>query len=130
MIRQNKHIKGIFIGETEYKISQYADDTEITLEGDKNSFEETVKTINTFGKASGLFLNAGKTSTIWLGNKRNSLVKYMPHLQMEWNPPEFKILGIWFTNDLKECEVLNFSDFFFFFFFFFFWKYELCTKYG
>ena len=98
MIRQNKHIKGIFIGEPEYKISQYADDTEITLEGDKNSFEETVKTINTFGKASGLFLNAGKTSAIWLGYKRNSLVKYMPHLQMEWNPPKFKILGIWFTN--------------------------------
>ena len=112
MIRPNKHIKGIFIGETEYKISQYADDTEITLEGDKNSFEETVKTINTFGKASCLFLNAGKTSAIWLGNKRNSLVKYMPHLQMEWNPPKFKILGIWFTNDLKECEVLNFIEFF------------------
>ena len=34
---------------------------------------------------------------------------------MEWNPPKFKILGIWFTNDLKECEVLNFSVFFFFF---------------
>ena len=110
MIRQNKHIKGIFIGETEYKISQYADDTEITLEGDKNSFEETVKTINIFEKASGLFLNAGKASAIWLGNKRNSPVKYMPHLQMECNPPKFKILGIWFTNDLKECEVLNCSD--------------------
>ena len=55
-------------------------------------------------------LNAGKTSAIWLGNKRNSLVKYMPHLKMEWNPPKFKILGIWFTNDLKECEVLNFSE--------------------
>ena len=76
----------------------------------KKSFEETVKTINTFGKASGLFLNVGKTSSIWLSNKQSSPVKYMPHLQMEWNPPKFKILGIWFTNDLKECEVLSFSD--------------------
>ena len=110
MIRQNKNIKGILIGETEYKISQYADDTEIMLEGDKNSFEETVKIINTFGNKSGLFLNAGKTSAIWLGNKRNSPIKYMPNLHMDWNPPKFKILSIWFTNNLKECEQLNFRE--------------------
>ena len=29
---------------------------------------------------------------------------------MEWNPPKFKILGIWFTNDLKDCEVVNFRE--------------------
>ena len=29
---------------------------------------------------------------------------------MEWNPPKFKILGIWFTNNLKECEVLYLSE--------------------
>ena len=34
---KKKYIKGILIGETEYTISQYADDTEIMLEGDKNS---------------------------------------------------------------------------------------------
>ena len=110
MIRQNKNITSIFIGETEHKISQYADDTEIMLEGDKNSFEETIQTINTFGNKSGLFLNAGKTSAIWLGNGRNSPIRYMPHLHMEWNPPKFKILGIWFTNDLKDCEVVNFRE--------------------
>ena len=86
MIREDKNIKGISIGETEHKISQYADDTEIMLEGDRNSFERTIKIIDIFGKKSGLFLNAGKTSAIWLGSRRNSPTKYMPHLNMEWNP--------------------------------------------
>ena len=29
---------------------------------------------------------------------------------MEWNPPTFKILGIWFTNNLENCENLNYSQ--------------------
>ena len=40
MIREDEIIKGISIGETEHKISKYADDTEIMLEGDRNSFEK------------------------------------------------------------------------------------------
>ena len=80
------------------------------LEGDRNSFERTIKIIDIFGKKSGLFLNAGKTSAIWLGSRRNSPVRYMPHLNMEWNPSKFKILGIWFTNDMKQCEVINFQE--------------------
>ncbi|WP_419635460.1 reverse transcriptase domain-containing protein, partial [Thiolapillus sp.] len=110
MIREDKNIKGISIGETEHKISQYADDTEIMLEGDRNSFERTIKIIDIFGKKSGLFLNAGKTSAIWLGSRQNSPIRYMPHLNMEWNPSKFKILGIWFTNDMKQCEVINFQE--------------------
>ena len=44
----------------------------------------------------------------------------MLHLKMVWNPAMFKILGIWFTQDLKECaanynknfnEVKNFLKF-------------------
>ena len=29
---------------------------------------------------------------------------------MEWNPPKFKVLGIWFTNDLDNCEKNNYSE--------------------
>ena len=42
-IRHDKNIKGIFIEENEHEIAQYADNTEIMLEGDKNSRETTVK---------------------------------------------------------------------------------------
>ena len=52
MVREDKNIKGISIDRTEHKnkISQYADDAEIILEGDRNLFEETVKIIDIFGK--------------------------------------------------------------------------------
>ena len=77
--------------------------------GRKKSFEKSIDAINKFGKVSGLFLNADKTQAIWLGSKKYSRVKYMPHLKMVWNPTMFKILGIWFTQDLKECAAINYN---------------------
>ena len=44
-----------------------------------------------------------------LGSKKYSRVKYMPHLKMVWNPTMFKILGIWFTQDLKECAAIKYN---------------------
>ena len=65
--------------------------------------------INKFGKVSGLFLNADKTQAISLGSTKYSRVKYMPHLKMVQIPTVFKILGIWFTQDLKECAAINYN---------------------
>ena len=110
MIRENKNIKGITVNESENKIAQYADDTELMLEGDQQSFEEAIITIQTFGNVSGLMLNTDKSSAIWLGSRKNTHVRFMPHLHIEWNPERFKILGIWFTCDLRECVRINFNE--------------------
>ena len=60
-------------------------------------------------------MNAGKTSAVWFGSKRKSVVKYMQHLGMDWNPPKFKVLGIWFTNDLDNCgRIFFFAEVIFF----------------
>ena len=110
MIRENSDIRGIIIHDTEHKISQYADDTEFLLEGDRGSFETCINIINKFSNVSGLFMNSSKTSAIWLGSMKNSNIRYMGHLGMDWNPENFKILGVWFTKDLNECIELNFSE--------------------
>ena len=110
MIRENDCIKGIIINNHEYKISQYADDTELFQNGDKQSFEETFKTIDIFSKHSGLNLNSSKTCAVWLGCKRHSSVKFMQHLGLNWNPKSFKILGIMFNNDLTDIVKINTQD--------------------
>ena len=110
MIRENNSIKGIKINNDEHKIVQFADDTQMMTEGDATSFEQIIQTVSIFGNKSGLYMNSSKTQSIWLGSKKGSLVRYLPHLRMDWNPPKFKILGIWLTADLLECETINYND--------------------
>ena len=110
MIRENNNIKGININDKELKLTQYADDSEILLKGDRQSFEETIQTVKLFGDVSGLHLNTKKTNCVWLGNQRNSQIRYMQHLDISWNPRFFKILGIKFSNELNECIDLNYDD--------------------
>ena len=110
MIKENKDIKGITVGNVEHKISQFADDTQLMNKGDRESFEATFDTVDTFGKVSGLMTNTEKTQAVWLGSKKHSTIKYMPHLKIHWNPDKFKILGVWFTASLRECEKLNYDE--------------------
>ena len=52
-------------------------------------------------------MNSGKTQAIWLGNKRQSLTKCLPHIKIDWNPLKFKSVGVWLTADLTDCEEIN-----------------------
>jgi len=66
MIQGNKHIKGIFVNNIEHKLSQYANDTEFLLAGNRESFENYITVADNFERKSGLYMNAGKTSAVWL----------------------------------------------------------------
>ena len=109
-IREDREINGIQIDDTVFKISQFADDTAFLLNDDQRSFENLFGHLDSFASISGLKLNHGKTLNVWLGSKCNSQTKWLPHLNMTWNPPKFKILGIWFTNTLENMDTLNYDD--------------------
>ena len=52
--RKNRKIKGIFANDEEFKVSQFADDTSIFLDGSSQSLNNTLEELDRFAKISGL----------------------------------------------------------------------------
>ena len=69
-IRQSKDIKGFCYKRKEIKLSQFADDTQIILEGIEKSVHNTVNLLNNFTKISGLKVNYNKSELAPLGRFR------------------------------------------------------------
>ena len=60
MILTNKSINGIKIGSEDFKISQFADDTTIFMDGLESSLQHTLNVLEIFGSLLGLKMNLSK----------------------------------------------------------------------
>ena len=65
-------VKGITVSSTECKLSQYADDTTLNLDGTQESLERSFVILDKFGEVSGLRVNCEKTEALWIGFKKGS----------------------------------------------------------
>ena len=72
MIGQNNTINGIVIKRNNFKLSQYADDTQMFLDGSEQSLRNALGTLNTFYNVSGLKINVDKTKASWIGSMTKS----------------------------------------------------------
>ena len=70
-VRRDTIIRGIKISDNEYKISQYADDTTLILDGTRASLERSFVLLNIFVKLPGLKINYEKTEALWIGSFKN-----------------------------------------------------------
>ena len=105
IVRDSKSISGIKINEKEFRLSQYADDTQIFLDGTEKSLKETLNILKTFYIMSGLKINVEKTRAIWIGSLSNSNRQLCKEYKLDWSQGPFKILGVMFT-----AEVFNIWD--------------------
>ena len=77
-IRKKQRIKGIEINGIDLKLSQYAEDTTLILDGSEESFLESAILIETFRDISGLRFNIKKTKALWIGSKKDCDLILLP----------------------------------------------------
>ena len=94
-IRNNSNIKGIFVNNQEIKISQYADDTTLILDG---------------SIVSGLRLNDRKTEAFWIDSSIGNDPISIPGKNVKWPTAKVKALGLWISTDTAMSTSLNFNE--------------------
>ena len=109
-IRSNKNIKGFFLGNNEVKLSQYADDTTLILDGSKESLIAALQNLDDFSKVSGLKLNDSKTEALWIGSKTGQGKIFVPGKDLKWPKSKVKSLGLWLSTDPDTAINLNYNE--------------------
>lgn len=110
MVRENKNIKGIKLGDTQRKLSQFADDNTFFLQFDRVTLLELENTLEAFEEATCLRINYNKTCIYRVGSLANSEAKLYTRKPFLWTNSSIKVLGI--TIDHVHNNVIegNFLD--------------------
>ena len=109
-IRNNNEIKGIVIGNKEYKIKQFADDSQTMSIFDINSINATIKNFLDYGKVSGSTINYEKSADIMrIGSIRNTNVSFNLDYNVSWTNGPIEALGIVLSPDIEETTNINYS---------------------
>ena len=104
-IRENDNVKGLRFGNAEIKITQFADDTCLYLNGTV-SLENALKIFEEFYRYAGLRLNKDKTELIWLG--KNAKTGKLFDINITNKPT--KVIGLWLTKNNEEVIKINIDE--------------------
>ena len=106
----NPDVVGLKLFTHEFKLTQFADDTTLILDGTQNSLQAALNTLEIFGNFSGLKMNREKTRVIWIGRKKHSKDKLKVSVNLDWGKTEFVLLGITFDVDLAKMPEINLNS--------------------
>ena len=109
IIRNNSNIRGVKVGENEYKISAYADDILCFLDGSINSCRALFDDLGVFAKYSGLKPNIAKTQAFWAGSHHQYGQEMNANFEFKWTT-QLKVLGVSFSNDDSQTYDENFES--------------------
>ena len=110
MIRDDKTLQGININNKEFKLCQYADDTQVFLDGSEKSLHHLMSILKRFYNMSGLKVNEDKTKALWIGAMCKSNKIMCKNYNLDWEQKPLKILGVTFTAEVFDIWDHNLDD--------------------
>ena len=110
LFRLNPEIVGILIDGIEFKLTQFADDTTLMLDGSQHSLQAALNILEIFGNMSGLRMNKDKTKMIWIGRKRFCHEKLITSANLNWDDTDFTLLDLQFSTDLNKIPEMNYHQ--------------------
>ena len=109
-IRKNTNIKGISVNGVEIKLSQYAGDTTLILDGSCESLVSSLAMLDDFSKVSGLRLNDKKTEALWIGASIENDKILLSGKELKWPKDTVKSLGLWISTDRELSASSNYNE--------------------
>ena len=87
--------------------------TTFFLDGKRESFYACMCTLPQLAitiTMSGLNMNFEKTVVVWMDSLEHSHGRFMPALNLNWNPAIFKVLGVVFSTNVHEIVLINYEN--------------------
>ena len=106
-LRNNPRIKGIDVKNLRLLLSQFADDLNIFMKFDQDSWQATMNEFDKFEKMTGMKISYEKTTIYRIGSIRNTNAKFFSARRVQWSNEPLHILGIWFDHDEDKVKELN-----------------------
>ena len=104
-LRNNTKIKGVKIGNVEYLISQFADNTDLYLNFDQETVTETFAVLTGIKTNTGLRLSYDKTTIYRIGSLANSSAKLITPRKVQWTNESLCALGVDLFNEFDRREL-------------------------
>ena len=107
MIRKEKNIKGIKIGNMTSLLAMFADDLSLFIQNDEKTWRAVHEVIKNFESISGLKVNYEKSTVYRIGSARHSNAKYYSMKRINWAKDEIEVLGVIIVKDDEQMVEKN-----------------------
>ena len=105
-VRKDENICGINIANAECKLSQYADDTTMILDGSELSLSRTLLLLDNFAISSGLKMNYEKIA-LWIGSYKDRDFSIPLSKPITWARGKVYALGVLFsTSEISKATLI------------------------